>query len=447
MRHRLAPVWMACLMLGLAVSAARAETLVRWTLGHVPSPEALGIRTIVLPLDRQEAVETAARLGYRVMVEADAATLAASALPASARAGVVVRGAMTDAQRRAIEKALPDGTGRILTLEEGGAWPHVRLNAVSNNNGVLQVAGRTAQPWLEHNGAIVETAGLRQDPSVLLTYEWVPQTVADEDAGPDVEHYLVAIADAGSTGASLLLPLHERLQEELLRGQPEARRTWSAIRQAMAFYAWDLPRRHERVSDVTVVAAEPAAAMSVLDLLARHNVAFDVVAPSELDAAALPDAVVLLDAPESNLGEALAAHETAGHLVMRAEEPVTDPNVFAIDVRNRLGRERRTFDIWNGITVLVTAWRAPGDGALVLEVVNYAAEPRPVQLRVRGVYASVQLETPGQEAVLIPFTQRDGAAELVLPDLHVGARVFLTPVPGATTDMNSQAALRPRHDR
>lgn len=446
MRARTTAILLACLILLSAAPAARAETLVRWTLDGIPSPEALGLRTIVLPLERRDAVETAARLGYRVLVEGDAAALTAAPLPASARGGVVVRGPLTDGQRRALEKALPDGTARILTVEEG-AWPHVRLNAVTNNNGVLQVAGRTAQPWLEHNGALVEVAGLRRDPSVLLTYEWVPQTVADADAGPDVEHYLVAIADAGSSGASLLLPLHERLQEGLLRGLPDARRTWTVISQAMAFYVWELPRRYERVADVTVVAAEPAAAIAVLDLLGRHNVAFDVVPPSALDAASLPRAVVLLEPPAPPLAEALAAHQAAGHVVVRADEPATDPNVFAIDVRNRLGRERRTVDVWNGITVLVTAWRDARDGVVVLDVVNYAAERRPVQLRVRGTFASAQLETPGRDAVLIPFTQRDGAAELVLPDLLVGARVFLTPVPATTTDMNSQAASMPRHDR
>lgn len=424
------------------VPFARAETLVRWTIDRVPSPDALGIRTIVVPLERPEVIDAAARMGYLVLVEVDAEALATTAVPAAARGGVIVRGPLTDEQRRAIGAALPDPAARILTLEHG-VWPHVRLNAVSSNKGVLQVAGRTSQPWLEHNGALVAIAGLRQEPTSLLTYEWVPLTVADEDAGPGTEQYLVAIADAGSTGASLLLPLHERLQEALLQGHPEARRTWSAIRDAMAFYAWELPRRYTRVADVTVVAADPMAAMSALDMLGRHNIAFDLAAPEVLRADRLPDAVVVLDEPAPALADALATHEKAGHLVIRSDGPIVDPNVFAMDVRNRLGRDRRTLDIWNGITVLVTAWRDAADGAMMLELVNYAGEPRPVQLRVRGTYAAAYLESPSQEAMLIPFTQRDGTAELVVPDLHVGTRVFLTPVPGTI----KTAAVPPPQDR
>ena len=36
--------------------------------------------------------------------------------------------------------------------------PHVRLNEVTRRNDVLQVAGRSAQPWLENNGALVRLA-------------------------------------------------------------------------------------------------------------------------------------------------------------------------------------------------------------------------------------------------------------------------------------------------
>src|SRR5690606_27479552 len=88
MRARTTAILLACLILLSAAPAARAETLVRWTLDGIPSPEALGLRTIVLPLERRDAVETAARLGYRVLVEGDAAALTAAPLPASARGGV-----------------------------------------------------------------------------------------------------------------------------------------------------------------------------------------------------------------------------------------------------------------------------------------------------------------------------------------------------------------------
>src|SRR5918996_1078174 len=64
----------------------------------------------------------------------------------------------------------------------------------------------------------------------LLTYPWKPITLSDIDAGPRLEDYLVAIADAGSVGGNLVLPLHERFQKNLLLGKPQARQWWQQIR-------------------------------------------------------------------------------------------------------------------------------------------------------------------------------------------------------------------------
>ena len=66
-----------------------------------------------------------------------------------------------------------------------------------------------------------------------------------------------------------------------------------------------------------------------------------------------------------------------------AKGPV-DPNAFALEVRQLLGRERRVVDIWNGITVLAAPYEEPKGRARVLTVLNYAHQPLPVQMRVRG---------------------------------------------------------------
>ena len=103
----------------------------------------------------------------------------------------------------------------------------------------------------------------------------------------------------------------------------------------------------------------------------------------------------------------------------------TDPNTFALEMRQLLGAERRVVDIWNGITVLVAPYVRPVAGDIVLTVLNYAAQPLPIQLRVRGAFSRVQYEVPGQPAVLVPFEVRDGGTEFVLPAFRIGARVFL----------------------
>ena len=57
----------------------------------------------------------------------------------------------------------------------------------------------------------------------MLTYPWTPSTLSETDEGPALENYLLAIAEAGSFGADLVLPLHERFGRRLLLGQPQAR--------------------------------------------------------------------------------------------------------------------------------------------------------------------------------------------------------------------------------
>jgi hypothetical protein len=94
---------------------------------------------------------------------------------------------------------------------------------------------------------------------------------------------------------------------------------------------------------------------------------------------------------------------------------------FALEMRQLLGSGRRLVDIWNGITVLVAPYaRRSGDGML-LTALNYAAQPLPIQVRVRGTFSAVQYEAPGKQTVLLPFEHRDGGTEFVLPALRIGA--------------------------
>lgn len=418
-----------CLLLGVAADG-HGEVLVRWDQDRVPAVAALGVGALLVPVERTALIRDAAQKGYRIYVEVDAGQLATLRVPAAAQGGVVVRGTVTATQLRRARASLSRPGARLLTLDERGKWPHVRLNEVTKRNDVLQVAGRSAQPWLENNGALVRLAGLASaDGTALLSYPWAPLTVSDEDEGPAVEHYLVAIAEAGSTGAPLALSLHPRLQRGLLAGLPDARRDWEAIRRYLEFYAWDVPRQYEPMATVGVIAADPLVSFEMLNLLTRHNLPVRLLspaslAPADVDGLAL---LVVVDAPRAEASGVVARFEQAGGTVVRPQGPVDDPNAFAMDVRNQIGPARRVVDIWNGITVLVEPRIDREEGTVLLSLVNYAHDARPVQVRVRGTFASVEYESPGQAAMLLPFTHRHGSTEFVVPELHVGGRVFLRP--------------------
>jgi hypothetical protein len=279
-------------------SEASAETLIRWGLDRIPSPEALGITTVVVPADQATGMRSALEQGYRVYVEVEAKA-ASTFKPIPGTAGVIVKGAPTAEQIGPLVK----WAGPLRIADDRGKWPHVRTNWVTRNKDVLQVTNRSAQPWLENNAALIRIAMQRlEHPTspVLLTYSWQPVTVSDLDRGPRLENYLVAIAEAGSFGADLLLPLDRRFAEMLVMGDPDARSDWEEIRRFVSFYAWNVPFRHQPLTNVKVVTADPMRSFEVMNLLARHNLPFVATAPGALASTSLDEIglVIVLDDPD-----------------------------------------------------------------------------------------------------------------------------------------------------
>lgn len=445
---------------------ASAEVFVRWETRPVPPRDALDVAALVVPAADAGLAQDARAAGYRVFLEA-----AADALDAIPRggdvAGVFVQGPVDAARLDALRTAL--GAGAVVrTLDERGKWPHIRTNWVTSRNGVLQVASRTAQPWIENNAALIRIAQ-REHPGVvpLLTYPWQPITPAVGGEEPAADDYLVAIAEAGSFGADLLLPLHPAFQRRLALGLPDARADWGRIREAMTFYASASPARYEPIAGIAVVTAEePMRWFEAMNLLARHNLPFDLLTLDQVTANALAPfrLVVVLDPPAAPQAAALDAFARRGGTLVTAglqgpfpwergepasraddrvtyevgsgravafAQPVINPNDFALAVRQLLAPEQRDVEIWNGITVLAAPYKAPGGDAVLVTVLNYTHQPLPVQLRIPGRYVSVHYEVPGARPALLPFRQRGGFAEIVLDDLTIGGRLFMTVAPGA----------------
>nr|MBA2604922.1 hypothetical protein [Acidobacteriota bacterium] len=351
----------------------------------------------------------------------------------------------------------------LRTLDDRGKWPHIRTNWVTRNKEVLQVAGRSAQPWIENNAALMRIISAeRTDPPQMVTYAWSPLTVADVDAGPALEDYLVAIAEAGSFGGDLVLPLHERLQAGLAVGAPQARIEWEEIRRYLDFYAWAPIARYSPRANIAVVTADPMRWFEVMNLLLRHNLPFELIPPSRLSAAGLSAMAlaIVLDPIEGSPRETLREFARSGGTVvldaarapsfapppgsvqsedgpqrvyplgkgrvMGVLQGVPDPNAFALEIRQALGREGRVIDIWNGITVLTAAYEESKTGSTLVTVLNYAHQPLPVQIRIRGTFTVVHYESPEEPLALIPHEHRNGDTEFVLPALRAGGRVFLS---------------------
>jgi hypothetical protein len=454
------------LLLTFTASAA-AEILVRWDQDQIPPREILGVASVVVPAASAAAVQSALGQGYRVFVQVDASGVSTFKPAADSIAGVVIKGTPAEKDLLLLKQRLKS-PGRVLVLDERGKWPHIRTNWVTANKGVLQVTSRSSQPWIENNAALVriaEAGGARSAP--LLSYPWNPITLSDVDEGPDLVNYLVAIAEAGSFGADLVLPLHERLEKSLLLGQPQARAVWKEIVRYLEFYSWNLPSRYRPVANIGVISAEPMPSFEVMNLLTRHNLPFELISPADLSAR-LPSlaALVVLDAPDAAQTPMLSEFAQKGGAVIlanpkslaapgasawpwRSATPdvktaarasyrhgsgrvievltgIGDPNAFAMEIRQVLGPDRRVIDIWNGITVLTAPYLDANGTNLLVTALNYAAQPLPVQLRVQGTFNVVQYESPEEGTTLLPFEHRNGATEFVLPALRIGARIFLS---------------------
>jgi hypothetical protein len=440
------------------VESARAEILIRWDQQQVPSPQSLALSTLVVPARNTAAVQHALAQGYRVYLEVEASALAGFIPPRQGLAGVVVKGNAGTTPLLQLRRQLASRGARVLTLDERGKWPHIRTNWVTRNKEVLQVTSRSAQPWIENNAALFRISDAHQ----LVTYNWTPITLADKDEGPALENYLVAIAEAGSYGADLVLPLHERFQHRLLLGHPQARADWNEIRRSIEFYSWNLHGRYRPIANIGVVTAEPMLSFEVMNLLLRHNLLFDVMVPSELSAQKLAgfDLLVVPDKPVGRHIDTLmgfaqqggtvvvfvseegsfpwrgpspvlktadrASYQVGKGRVVEVLKAVADPNAFALEVRQLLGREHRVIDIWNGITVLTASYDEPSGQTVLVTALNYAHQPLPVQIRVRGTFSEVHYESPEEPAALLPYEHREGYTEFVLPTLRIGGRVFLT---------------------
>ena len=74
------PLAVAAILAFLTITprSAGAEVLIRWDQADVPSLQALGISTLVIPAAQGAGIKQALAQGYRVYVEIDAAAAAST---------------------------------------------------------------------------------------------------------------------------------------------------------------------------------------------------------------------------------------------------------------------------------------------------------------------------------------------------------------------------------
>jgi len=80
-------------------------------------------------------------------------------------------------------------------------------------------------------------------------------------------------------------------------------------------------------------------------------------------------------------------------------------------------------------------YKLPGTPIATAELVNYSADPMPVQVRIKGTYPMVRYETPERGCCeILAATHQDGFTQFEVPWLKIGGRVDL----GAMADSQSK---------
>lgn len=414
------------------------------------APAAADLEVVAAVAATGEAIVAAQRAGYRgVLIQAPAEEPA-------------LRGLLTTHGRfiRIVSLA-PDqahwDVSPALAAVRAGQWPG--LQRLDN------AAGATELPWINANLHIYSwLEGFFPGRMPALDYEPPADSMQYEGAE-------TALAEAWAFGGAAILRLPPAYREGLARNDARAVAAWqrltevaqflnrrgSAPRQAASTLAILVPGWNEEFEEILNLAWRQ-------QLSPRTAPSQSFAPPRGLRLAAVPNHTPppetqrrlrefaaagghVLIAPEPGRpaerwwgADQPAAREGGMELyrvgrgtVRLMEEPVLDPFVFALDLReqlgmdNPMGRGLHGLDVrlWNASTVLPVL-RRQDKGGLSVVLVGYGRWlDHDFLVGVRGSYRAARMEMPGQEAASLRLMPRAGRVEWNQPGLHRIAIVTL----------------------
>ena len=424
---------------------------IRWTEPALPAKTLLA-HGLAIPWGAAPAlVESARKQGYRVYtaVTLEQASAAAKSSRAMGISGIILEAGDSEQEKaertvRDLRLAHPNLT--ILTPGPSAKQPAMMGSSVITQRGILQVSSSTEQPWLDSNLALVGfDRAFRPIQTPLIDFQWELSDALQQQQGPSTEEYLLAVAEAGALHSDLILNLHPNLEKALVSGSDEGWAVWERVAKYVEFYLREGERPVAFQANVGVVTDNYDTSYEAMNLMARHNIPFRVLPPGHLTPQGLQglDLIVVFAQPDEAAIRQVAGFADGGGVailviytmgkgkVIELTEGIADLGTFSKDVRRLLGKEKLTISLWNASTIIAIPYQFPGTSAATVELVNYSADPMPVQVRIKGSYSVVRYETPehGCCEVLTP-THQDGFTQFNVSWLRIGGRVHL----GAVAD-------------
>ena len=449
---------------------------IRWTQPMLPARTLLA-HGLAIPWGAAPAlVESARNQGYRVYaaVTLDQASTAANNCRALGLSGIILEAGDSEQEKaenvaRDLRLAYPTLT--VLSTDPRAKQPAMMGSTVISEHGILQISSPTEQPWIDSNVALVGfDRAFRPTQTPLLDFRWELSDALQQQLGPRTENYLLAVAEAGALHSDLILNLHPSLEKALVSGSDQAWAIWKRVAQYVEFYLREGEHPVAYQANVGVVTDNYDTSYEATNLMARHNIPFRVLPTTHLASQDLQglDLIVVFAQPDEDATRQLADFVDAGGetILVNLRSPfsgqssggrrasadsviytlgkgkvieiaggVSDPGKFSEDVRRLLGKEKLPISLWNASTILAIPYKLLRASTATVELVNYSADPMPVQVRIHGIYSEVRYETPehGCCDVLTP-THQNGFTQFDVPWLRIGGRVHL----GARADLQKR---------
>ena len=436
---------------------------IRWRGPALPA-ETLLAHGLVIPWGAAAGlVQSARNQGYRVYaaVTLGQASSAANRSRALGFSGIVL-GAGDAEQKTAGELRLAYPNLTILCPNAGAKQPAMMGSTVITQRGILQVSSPTEQPWIDSNLAMVGfDRAFRPAQTPLIDFQWTLSDALQQQLGPSTENYLLSVAEAGALHSDLILNLHPSLEKALANGSEEGWAVWKRIAKYLEFYLREDQPPVTLQASVGVVTNNYDDSYEAMNLMARHNIPFRVLPPNHLTPQGLHglDLMIVFTQPDEAAIQPLAGFVENGGVailvslqnlfpgppsggrqasnnsviyamgrgkVIELAGGVGDPGAFSRDVRRLLGKENLPISLWNASTTIAIPYKLPGTPAASVDLLNYSADPMPVQVRVQGTYSVLRYETPERGCCgVLTATHQDGFTQFEVPWLRIGGRVQL----------------------
>ena len=446
------------------------RVLLRWTQPAVPAREVLGLDSLVIPGGPNEAAvaNQARQKGYRVYIEVALQKASGMSNSTQGVSGIIldpgeatqVQAEAAAAKMRLIHPGIP-----ILVADRSAKEPQMRGHSIVSSDGVLESSSPTEQPWLDCNLALVRYDRILHPVQVpLYQFDWELSEPLQQREGPSAAAYALAVAEAGAFHADVILNVREDLQTRLARGEAGALAFWERVKPYLQF-AQRSPAKLQPQADIGVVADSGYDWFEPANLMARHNIPFRILMPDKLTGGALHglNLLVMFAAPDQDAIGAIATFASRGGTavlvnakgaypwhsarpsrssdaaadyavgegrVIELLKPVDDPDTFAGDIRRLMDKGVPLISLWNALTTIAVPYQRPNSADLVVELVNYAQDPLPVQIQVKGIFSSIRYESPEDGCCRkLKGVQEKGSTEFVVPRLATAARVYLSAAP------------------